>query len=637
MKDQASYILGTAGHVDHGKTTLIKALTGIDTDRLPEEKARGLSIDLGFAHTTLPSGRVVGIVDVPGHERFLKNMLAGVGGYDLAMLVIDAVEGIKPQTREHLEILQLLAIQRGVVALTKVDLLDPEYVPLMTDEVRRYLKDSFLADAPIVPVSSVTGEGLDTLRATLDRLLDDMRPRPVDGPFRLPVDRVFVKPGFGTVVTGSLWSGRLCKGDKVEILPAGVESRVRNLQVFGHAEDVAAAGHRVAVNLGGIEADKVHRGDVLCTPGSVQPTQVMDVQVELLPEVPRPLRNRSWVRLYLGTQEVVGKLVLLETDSIAPGGSGMAQILLSDPTTALRRDRFVLRNVTAEYTLGGGTVLDPHPPAHKRKDERVVEILLYKGDGEQINLLMAQFLQDPLRFHTVADLAGHLHLDRKDVERLLGTLVAQKDVETVHEGRSYLLGSTFRSLADRFKELLTALQKAGPHRAGWRRDELTRMFLDHSNKLVEAVLFELVRRGEVQETRERFALKGHTPHLEGPLQAVFDQVMAEIRKAEFSPPSFDDLRALVQADPKLFRLVQEHMTETGVVVFISKDIYFLASTLQSIRARIAQFVNTQGSLTPAQCRDLLGTTRKYVIPLLEYLDETHFTRRQGDARVLATV
>jgi selenocysteine-specific elongation factor len=636
MSEHAAYIVGTAGHVDHGKTTLIKALTGIDTDRLPEEKARGLSIDLGFAHAELPSGRVVGIVDVPGHERFLKNMLAGVGGYDLAMLVIDANEGIKPQTREHLEILQMLAIKSGLVALTKVDLLDPEYLPLVLEEVVAYLSHTFLQGAPVVPVSSVRGDGLDILRETLDRLLEKVPPRPLDVPFRLPVDRVFVKPGFGTVVTGSLWSGRLAKGDKVHILPAGLESRVRTLQVFGSTMETAVAGQRVAINLAGLDAEQIHRGDTVCAPDTLQATLMADVQLEVLPRVPRPVRNRAWTRVYAGTQEVLAKVVLLEADEVPAGGSGLAQLLLSESTTLDRLDRFVLRNATAEYTLGGGTVLDAHPPVHRRKDQAVVEVLTYKGEGEHINLLMAQFLQDPTRPFQAPDLVAQLSLDKASIERLLGMLVAQHDVETVHDGRAYMLGSTFHRLAERITELLSALQKAGPHRSGWRKDELTKMFLDHSNKLVDAVLHELVRRGTVVDVRGRFALNGHRASLDPTQDAVWQRIKAEIEKNEFAPPALEDLQAALHpVDPRLFRLVWEHLTEAAVIVFITKDIYFLTDSLGTMRQRIADFVVQNGSMTPAQCRDVLGTTRKYVIPLLEHLDETRFTKRQGDARVLA--
>ncbi|MHB2017978.1 MAG: selenocysteine-specific translation elongation factor [Candidatus Xenobia bacterium] len=635
--ERASYILGTAGHVDHGKTTLIKALTGIDTDRLPEEKARGLSIDLGFAHLKLPSGREVGIVDVPGHERFLKNMLAGVGGYDLAMLVIDCIEGIKPQTREHLEILQMLAIQSGVVALTKVDMQDPEYLPLVREDISNYLAATFLKDAPIINVSSITGQGLDELKSTIDGLLDKVKPRSLDVPFRLPVDRVFVKPGFGTVITGSLWQGRMQKGDRVEIQPQGLETRIRGLQVFGESRDVAIAGQRVAVNLAGVESVAIHRGHVLSAPGSLKPSTAMDLQIELLPHAPRPLKHRSWVRMYMGTQEVVGKLILLEADEIAPGSSGTAQILLEEPAIAQRFDRFVLRNITAQHTVGGGQILDTDPPQHRRKDERTAEILLYKGEGEQVNLVMAQFLQAPQKLFTVNELAQALKQPREDVEKLLASLLATHEVGTVHEGRNWLLGSTWKQLSNRMLEILRGLSKAGAHRGGWRKDELTKMFVGENNKLIEAVLLELVRQGAVREMRGLYATPDHVPSLDANQQKALDRMLAEIKKNEFAPPSLDDLRDGLRIDPKLHRLLVEHLQETARIVYINKEIYFLAETLETVRARVRDFVAKNGAMTPAQARDLLQTTRKYIIPLLEYLDETRFTKRQGDARVLAGV
>jgi selenocysteine-specific elongation factor len=390
----------------------------------------------------------------------------------------------------------------------------------------------------------------------------------------------------------------------------------------------------VAVNLAGIEADALHRGNVVAFPGALKSTTALDVQVEVLPDAPRPLKNRAWVRFYVGTQEVLGKVVLLEADEVRPGGSGLAQILLDEPTVARRQDRFVLRNATAEFTVGGGTVLDTDPPKHRRKDERVVEILMYKGEGEHVNLLLAQFMQSPLKVFSAAELTHALKLERSEIDLLLAALTEQKEIAAVERG--WLLGTTWRLLVDKLLTLLASLQQAGPHRVGWKRDELTKMFLDHPNKLVEAILLGLAQRGDVVEKDGRYSLKGHEARLTTePQQAMLARMLAEIRKTEFAPPSIDEVKLALNPDPRLFRLVQEHMQETGMIQYISKDIYFLSATLEQVRTKLSDFVSQHGSVTPAQVRDLLGTTRKYVIPLLEYLDQSGFTRRQGDTRVIA--
>ncbi|MCC2670060.1 MAG: SelB [Armatimonadetes bacterium] len=375
------FIIGTAGHVDHGKTALIRALTGAETDRLVEEQERGMSIDLGFADFALPSGRHAGVIDVPGHERVLKNMRAGAGGIDLVLLVIAADEGVMPQTREHLDILNILQTRRGIVAITKADLVDEEWLELVQDEIRGVLKGTFLAHAPMVPVSSITGAGIDELRNLLDRMAEEVPTRTIVGPWRLPIDRVFTIRGFGTVVTGTLIAGVARVGDRVQVLPRGLETRVRSIQVHGASCDFAEAGTRVALNLAGLEVEDVERGDVAAPLNTQRATQALDARLDVLKSCPRELKNRTRVRVYLGTAEVLARLNILDSETLEPGGSGLVQLRLETPTIAAKGDRYVLRFYSPMETIGGGSIVDPFPIRHKRFDAAVLANLAVKERG----------------------------------------------------------------------------------------------------------------------------------------------------------------------------------------------------------------------------------------------------------------
>ncbi|MBX6377931.1 MAG: selenocysteine-specific translation elongation factor, partial [Clostridia bacterium] len=379
-------VIGTAGHVDHGKTALIRALTGQDTDRLPEEKRRGISIDLGFAAFPLPSGRVAGIVDVPGHERFVHNMVAGVAGMDAVLLVVAADEGVMPQTREHLDILQLLGVRRGIVVLTKVDLCEPEWVDLVEEEVRAAVAGTFLADAPILRVSSVTGEGLEALKDAVDRLVPTVPARPESGYARLPVDRVFTAPGFGTVVTGTLLSGRVRGEDRLELLPAGRTVRVRQVQVHGQPVDAAVAGNRVALNLVGVERHEVARGDVLITPGALRAGDLLAVRVDVLARAPAPLRNEQRVRVHAGTAEVVARALVLDGEAVEPGAGGYVLFRAERPLVVARGDRILLRTLSPVATLGGGVVLDTGR-RYRRGDAEGLRELALRASGRDEDIV----------------------------------------------------------------------------------------------------------------------------------------------------------------------------------------------------------------------------------------------------------
>lgn len=624
------YIIGTAGHVDHGKTTLLKALTGIDTDRLPEEKARGLSIDLGFAHLALGKTIQAGIVDVPGHERFLKNMLAGVGGYDLAMLVVDAQEGVMPQTREHVEILDLLRTRAGLVVLTKTDLSDPDFLELVEEDLREFLKGTFLKDAPIVRVSAVTGAGLPELKSTLAAELGKLPTRDLDAPFRLPIDRVFLKAGFGTVVTGSLWSGRLRKGDRVQILPLGLETKVRGVQVHGSGAEEAVAGQRVAVNLSGVEPGSLHRGMVIAPPGLLVPTQRVDVRLEALPDIPRTVKHRSRMRFYAGTSETLGRVHLLEEGEIAPGGSALVQLVLEEPVVVLRRDRFVLRNFTAQFTLGGGEVVDPVAPRHKRNDRTALEALRRREGGGPGASLVTALERAPGGCRSIGALAQELQMTTAEVGALLEELVAAGEVARL--GKNLAPGPKALGLRRRTADVLERLQEAAPWKVGWRKEELLRLLASDAPKLAEEVLADMVRAGEAYDRGGLIALANHQPRLDESQAAALESVEAVLRQGEFSPPDWDDVPLHAQLEPRLWKVLEAHLLETGRAVKVAPNIVYLESVLEEGRRRLAEAFRQEGPLTASRAREVLNTSRKYIIPLLEHYDQTHFTRRAGDVR-----
>lgn len=622
------FIVGTAGHVDHGKSSLIRALTGIETDRLPEEQARGLSIDLGFAHLELPGDIVAGIVDVPGHERFLKNMLAGVGGYDLGMLVVDAQEGVMPQTREHLEILELLQTRAGLVALTKIDTVDDDFAELVEEDLRAYLQGTFLAQAPLVRVSSKTGQGLDLLRSTLAELLGQLTPRNRKAPFRMPVDRVFVKTGFGSVVTGSLWSGTLRKGDPVVVLPEGLETRVRGLQVHSHAVEEAVAGQRVAVNLTGLEASSLGRGQWLAPPGLLTPTERLDARLQLLPRLPRPVKHRSRVRLYAGTSETLGILLVLEGELLKPGQAGLVQLLLEEPIVLQQGDRFVLRDFTAQYTLGGGEVLDPAPARHKRGDASALESLRRREQGGPEDALLEVLRKASGGTRTVGALGQELQRPHAEVDQLVKTLAAQGEVVVL--GKSVALATLASALEDRLLGVLARLETGAPWKVGWRKEEILRLLASETPKLAEEVLAELGRSAQIQDRNGLLCSLSHVPTLAPSQQKSLDKLEEVLRAGGFTPPDFDVALAEAGSGPVL----EAYLLESGRGVKLAPNLVFLEETLARARELLAAAITERGPLGASEAREVLGTTRKFLIPMLEYFDRTHFTQRDGDRRIL---
>lgn len=625
-------IIGTAGHVDHGKTALIKALTGIDTDRLKEEKERGLSIELGFAHLELPSGVRAGIVDVPGHERFLKNMLMGAGGTDVVLLIVAADEGVMPQTLEHLDILRLLHVPAGLIVLTKVDLAeDEEWLALVEEEVRQAVAGTFLAQAPIVRVSAVTGEGIEALRAHLDRVAVAVRARSADGPFRLPVDRVFTMPGFGTVVTGTVASGRVRVGDAVELQPSGRATRVRGVQSHGQKAEEAVAGSRAALNLAGVEVEEVTRGDVCATPGTLRATQLVDARLQLLPRLDRPLANRTRIRLYAGTAEVLGRVTLLDREALAPGESGLVQFRLEAPTALAKGDPFVVRLYSPLVTLGGGVVLQPEARKHRRFQEEVLDSLRVRESGAPIDLLERAVFEAGEAGITMAALAQALQRPvaevRADAEVLLEEeeLLALSAQAVIHRQR-------WETLRERLQQTLEAFHQANRLREWMPREELrARAARGIPGGTFGLILQRLAAEGAIETQGEGVRRAGHRVTLDPAQEALAARLEERLRESLFSPPTLADLTT---AEGPAAREVLNALVETGRAARVSEGLYLHRDAVEQIKELVAAHISKQGRITAADFRDLTNSSRKYAVPILEYLDSIRFTRRVGDERVL---
>jgi selenocysteine-specific elongation factor len=649
------YVIGTAGHVDHGKSTLVKALTGIDPDRLAEERRREMTIDLGFAWLTLPSGRTVSLVDVPGHERFIKNMLAGVGGIDAALLVIAADEAVMPQTAEHLAILDLLGIEHGLVVLSKVDLVDDDWLLLVREEVRERLAGTSLAAAELVAASARTGQGLDELRAALDRTLDRTPSRAAaHGAPRLPIDRAFTIGGFGTVVTGTLTDGPLAVGEEVEILPRGLRARVRGLQTHKERQERALPGTRVAVNLAGVSHHEIARGDVLARPGTLRPTTMLDVQVRLVADAPRPLRQNAPLELFVGAAVVPCHATLLDRDEVLPGEHGWLQLRLDTPVAVARGDRYILRQPSPGCTIGGGRVLDAHPPRHRRFRADVTAALAALARGAPADLLRrpladglphpwpevvrAAGLSDDLAREALAELA-----DGGEVVVMAGETGRHRDMEAGggREDASFLhrfaasplqpitlstcylvTASGWAALREKLIAALRGYHRRYPLRMGMPREEL-RSRLKLTGAALDAVLATAAAEGIAAATDGGARLPEHRP-LPPPeqLQAA-QRLLDAMAAAPYAPPAPD-------LDPELVGW----LVEQGKIVRVAPDVAFLPPVYDELVAWVRAAIEAAGSVTVAQLRDRFGTSRKYALALLEHLDERRITRRQGEGRVL---
>lgn len=630
-------IIGTAGHVDHGKTLLVKALTGIDTDRLVEEKKRGITIELGFAHLDFDDGTQAGIVDVPGHEKFIKNMLAGAGGIDLAMLVVAADEGFMPQTVEHLGILSLLGIQDGLVVITKRDMADPEWVEMVKEDVRTHVEGTFLEGKPVFTVSAYTGQGISELRQALKELVQKAAEKNMRTPFRLPIDRVFSVDGFGTVVTGTLIEGSVSNGDMAEILPGGVQARVRNLQVHDRDVETAYAGQRVAINLAGVKKADLGRGDVIARPGSVRTSLMLDARLQNLKNSQRTILSGSQVHLYHGSAVRLCKVVLLDRDALQPGESCYAQLRLTEEIAAKRGDRFVIRFYSPLETIGGGVVLDDLPRRHKRGDQAVLEALAIRESGSGDDQLVQLVAEHGHSLPTLEKLAAPQNLDREELGRSLEELTSAGKVLQPLPGR-YLAASVFDAIWDSCRGLLEQYHRQNPLHAGMKVAELRQKLLKNTDQAVaDAILAALAREGKIKAVADRYALADFAVHLTKRQSAIREKLLQTYRKAGLEVPGLDEVIAsFPPAEQGDCRQVVESLVSGGGLVMLTPQLCLHSQVYAQVCDKTRDFMAEHQELTLAEFRDLLGTSRKYALAVLEYYDKNKILKKDGDVRRLGT-
>ncbi len=630
------FVLGTAGHVDHGKTALIKALTGVDTDRLKEEKERGITIELGFASLALPSGQTLGIVDVPGHEKFIKNMVSGAAGIDLVIMVIAADEGIMPQTKEHLHICSLLGISKGIVALTKIDLVEKEWLELVQSEIIEFLQGTFLEGAPIVPVSALKQEGLPDLIKAIDATVGKISEKADDGIFRLPVDRVFTMKGFGTVVTGTLVSDHIKTGEEIEILPEGITARIRGIQVHNQQIDEAWTGQRTAINLQGVEKSAIKRGDALVRPKTVWPSQRLDVFVEFLASNSKSLKNRALVRLHTGTSEIIARVTLLDKDELAPGEKAFAQLILANKDVVVAGDRFVLRSYSPVTTIGGGQIIDPLPLKHKRKNEKIIADLNILQSGslpEKISIIMERTGFSGINLRA---LNFRLGVHTKKIREALDSLFSSKKAILLDSEDTTVISAYFyNQLEELIGKNLAAYHKKNPLQEGISKEQLKETLGGTiSTKLFNLALRSLGKKEIIVNEKDNVRLAGHQVQLAGDLDFLRHNIARIYNEAGLAPPSLTDVVNDFKDQKVNAQSIINLMLKDGDLIKINEELCFARESLSKLRDDYKAILVKDGKATPATFKDLTGLSRKYIIPLMEYFDVNKLTVRVGDHRIL---
>lgn len=628
-------IIGTAGHIDHGKSSLVRVLTGTDPDRWAEEKERGMTIDLGFARMTLPDGRQVGLVDVPGHERFLRNMVAGATGIDLVLLVVAADDGVMPQTREHLEIMDLLGVREGMLVLNKIDLVDEEMADLAAEELREVTQGTFLEDAPLLRLSATTGQGVDAFREQLHERASALQPRQADGVFRMPVQRVFSAKGFGTILTGIPISGSVNTGDILEVLPKGGKGKIRGLQAYHEGTDHARAGHSTAVNLSDVDHKQVARGAVLATPGYFHAQSMLGASLRLLPSTPRGLGNRTPIRLHIGTAEVLGEVILLDEEQLEPGAGGLIQLRLESPVVCAPGDHFVLRRASPVETLGGGVILEESRFRLKRFKSFVIDELVRqaKSLGSSEALLESHLVRAPEMWLGVEDLTVTLKMPKGEVRDLLNILGGK--------------GRTVELTPDRWihrEALDVAMDQLLASVNAWFKDNPTRSRMDvrdlragiqFKSALTDQLLERLVQAGKFQRVGVgMLAPAGRKVELDAATQGSRDKILDQLRKGECQPPTPLELGTALGLGPDQVQTVLQLLVDEGEVVHVSRDLFLSSVAHQKMREEVISNCERNGELKIPELRTALGTSRKFLIPVLESFDTSGLTQRRGSTRVL---
>lgn len=629
-------ILGTAGHIDHGKTALIKALTGINTDRLKEEKLRGITIELGFASLTLPSGQHVGIIDVPGHEKFVKNMVAGATGIDVVAMVIAADEGIMPQTKEHMEICTLLNIKHGIIVLSKTDLVDEEWLELVLEDIRDYMKGTFLENANILPVSATSGEGISQLITALDDICALVPKRQSSGIFRLPVDRVFSIKGFGTVITGTLISGKIRTGDTIMIYPSGIKSKIRGIQVHNKAVDIAETGMRTAINFQGLDKASVNRGDVLANSDSLISIYMIDVFLQFLSTNPKPIKNRTVIRFHSGTSEIFGNLILLDREELLPGESTSAQLRLESNLVVVKDDRFILRSYSPIRTIGGGYIINPIPGKHKRFKKEIIEGLKIISGDKHDQIISYQVKQSLFEGISFSKLLIMTNIAEKQLNNILQGLMSKKTViQADKENRIYIHDDTYNDFKQQTIDFIENFHNKHPLKTGIYKEEFRSRFSHIQNlKIFNFMLNNLTKGNEIIQEDDLIRLSTHTVSLALDQAGISKKMLEIYSNTKLTPPYFKELVKTLEIDHNQAKDVLILLIGQKKIVKIKENLFFHKNAVDKLKNELVDFLLSNGEITTPQFKNIAKVSRKYLIPLIEYFDATNITIRVGDIRKL---
>lgn len=630
-------IIGTAGHIDHGKTSLIRAITGRNTDRLKEEQKRGISIELGFTYFDLPSGQRAGIIDVPGHEKFIKNMLAGVMGIDIVILVVAADESIMPQTREHLSILNMLGIKKGFVVLTKSDLVEEEWIEMVEEEVREEIKGTFLEKSKILRASSATNEGVEDIIKLIDEYAKDLEDKDVDDMPRLPVDRVFSISGFGTIVTGTLLSGKISVGEEIQIFPGTNTARIRTLQVHDEDEDIAYGGQRVAMNLAGIKKDQIDRGDTIAPIESMKDTTLLDVKIKLLKNIDKIIDNRTRLRLYIGTKEVLCRIVLLDKEVLQAGEEAYAQLMLEEKVVAKKGDRFIVRFYSPMFTIGGGEILEPNPAKKKRFDKDGIRELQIKEKGSSKDIIENIIQEKSQKFPTIKEIAAQRamleskikkEVDNLESEGKVIVFVLTKDIHVIHI-------DYYKKIKDGILKLLRDFHDKYPLRIGLAKEEIRSKFLpDIKSKVAELFIELLIKEGLVEQISQNIVIKGFRVELDSDQEKIYKDILNAFKKRKYQPPKREELSDIIDSDKELIEELFMVILNRDELFKLNEEIYLDVSLYEHSIELVEEYIGEKGSISIGEFRDLLDTNRKVALALLEHFDEKKITIRDDDRRVL---
>ncbi|WP_353097142.1 selenocysteine-specific translation elongation factor [Tissierella praeacuta] len=630
-------IIGTAGHIDHGKTTLIRAITGRNTDRLKEEQERGISIELGFTYFDLPSGQRAGIIDVPGHEKFIKNMLAGVIGIDIVLLVVAADEGIMPQTLEHLYILDLLGIKKGFVVLTKSDLVDSEWIDMVEEEVQEEIKGTFLENTPIIRASSTTKIGIGEIINLIDKDAAELEDKNVDDMPRLPVDRVFSISGFGTVVTGTLLSGKFKLGDEVQVFPGDKKARIRTLQVHDKDADIAYGGQRVAANLAGLKKEDISRGDTIAPVDSMKDTMMLDVKIKLLKNIDRYINNRTRLRLYIGTKEVLCRIVLLDKEEIGPGEEAYAQLRLEEGIVAKRGDKFIIRFYSPMFTIGGGEVLEPNPNKKKRFDDKAIKELEIKEMGSSTDIIENIIEEKSKEFPTTKEIAVFTAMLEENLKEEVNKLKEEKRVVSfpLTKDLHIIHINYFNKTKDEILGELRRFHSKYPLRAGMPKEEIRSRFLKNAKpKVAEAFIDLLIENGYLDQKLENISISGFEIVFDSNQLKISQDILKNFKENLYQPPRREDLESIIGGKKDEIDEVFVSLLNSGDIIKLNEEVYISKDAYDLGLKKLKGHFENKDSISIGEYRDLLNTNRKVALAILEYFDHVKITKRDKDIRIL---